>query len=616
MELHLTLVLLCAAAGALLLLGGLLRALRGRRRQLLQVRSYADAVERLQEIAAGISAKLGSGQQLLDELAIAAGQICDMSHVMICVLDKDPEGARVLRRVAAVRWPESYGLVFGLDKLSSIREAIDSSKPVFVSTRAPAGRSLELLHKQELESMALIPLLVEGKVIGLLSLCDARDHVTPTQERLAKLWGAQAAVILAHARLYDQAQAALTAQRQLTAQRERLSSITASIYAQNSFEETLKCIVQLVPSVLGVEGASVLMCQDAPQNLQIVACSPYSQGLVGQRIQVDAERMRQRFVHRCAGVVPSLSDLLGANLIWKSLPEVKSYVSVPLFHSDQRPLGLLIFLRHSSGPFTREQVELAQIVGARAGAAIENSRLHHQARVDARTNAMLLRELNHRVKNNLAGVAGLLEAADGDVSESSRPVLARLARRVRVMADAHQFFVAGVSAIGVTQLVEQVLASMGMAKTPAPRIELDLSAAACVQLRSDRAISLAMVLHELCYNALAHGCGVAGRLSIGGRLGAGVTPTLRLEVCDDGSASEPSGAADDAELSGAAGGAEHGGIAVAAAPSRTGIGLQLVRGLVGRELQGNFTLEPLLGGGTRAAVEFPLADDELRKMSS
>jgi two-component sensor histidine kinase len=527
------------------------------------------------------------------------------------VLDvQEPSGARVLRRVAAVHWPDNHGPTFVVSQLSSSREAVDQGRSFFVSTRAPAGQPLESLRRQGLESMALVPLLVEEKVIGLLSLCDARDHITPTQERLAKLWGAQAAVILAHARLYDQAQGALAAQRQLTAQRERLSSITATIYAQTSFDATLHTIVKLVPSVLGVEDASVLMCVDAPEDLLIVATSIPRTGLVGRRISADAGRMVQRFVQRKAGIVADVENLPKANEIWGAVPEVKSYISVPLFHSDQRPLGLLIFMRHTLGPFTHEQVELAEIVGARAGAAIENSRLHQQARAAARTNAMLLRELNHRVKNNLAGIAGLLEAADAEVSEASRPVLARLARRVRVMSDAHQLFVSGVAAITLAKLVEQVLASMAVPPLNGPRIELDLAAAANVQLRTDRAVSLAMVLHELSYNAIAHGCGAGGQLTLSARLNAGAKPIVAMEVKDDGAAAESDLAptAPDGDRDGA--------IALAVGPPRTGIGLHLVRGLVRRELHGTFTMTPLPGGGTCATVEFPLAEDELREQPS
>jgi signal transduction histidine kinase len=38
----------------------------------------------------------------------------------------------------------------------------------------------------------------------------------------------------------------------------------------------------------------------------------------------------------------------------------------------------------------------------------------------------------------------------------------------------------------------------------------------------------------------------------------------------------------------------------------TGTGLTLVRALVGRELRGRLSVEPIPGGGTIASVRFPL----------
>jgi signal transduction histidine kinase len=74
-----------------------------------------------------------------------------------------------------------------------------------------------------------------------------------------------------------------------------------------------------------------------------------------------------------------------------------------------------------------------------------------------------------------------------------------------------------------------------------------------------------------------------------------------IEVIDDGTSTqesnemEPIRSADDAPAT-----------ATLARGIRTGIGLQLVRGLVGRELHGTFSLREKPDGGTIATVEFPI----------
>lgn len=101
-----------------------------------------------------------------------------------------------------------------------------------------------------------------------------------------------------------------------------------------------------------------------------------------------------------------------------------------------------------------------------------------------------------------------------------------------------------------------------------------------------------MVIHELCYNAIVHGLGARGTLTI--RAGIPDGRNVVLDVIDNGTAGTPAGE-------------EEGGVATMAPPiASTGLGLRLVKGLVGRELHGKFTMRQRSDGGTIVTVEFPL----------
>ncbi len=288
-----------------------------------------------------------------------------------------------------------------------------------------------------------------------------------------------------------------------------------------------------------------------------------------------------------------------------------------MFRSDGRPLGFLTVIRRFAGDFTIEQITLAQLFAARAATALENARLHHQAVQDSQTKAMLLRELHHRVKNNLAGIVALLTMEESNVPEEARPTLSRLAQRIRVMARTHELFTGGVTAISLEELVNQVLASLSITRPPGIEIRMDFSDVRA-QLKTDRAVSLAMVLHELSYNALTHGLRDHGVLEFRARLLR--RTMLSIEISDNGAATAFSQAdtiydqTDPRRQSRPhiarttkSGGNGH---AVADEISRTGMGLQIVTGIVSRELHGQFRLEPIPTGGTRAVVEFPLTIEE------
>jgi two-component sensor histidine kinase len=135
------------------------------------------------------------------------------------------------------------------------------------------------------------------------------------------------------------------------------------------------------------------------------------------------------------------------------------------------------------------------------------------------------------------------------------------------------------------------------------RVELGTSK---VNLPPEQAISLAMALHELCYNAIVHGLGEAGgSVTLRTRLPA--EGRLAVDVIDTGRGlGEPSAAENGNGLDGGGNGNDEG--------RGTGIGLELVRGLVSRELRGNFSLNAApTGGGTVATVEFPVQGVRLER---
>ena len=130
---------------------------------------------------------------------------------------------------------------------------------------------------------------------------------------------------------------------------------------------------------------------------------------------------------------------------------------------------------------------------ARAAGAIENARLLEQTRHDADAKAMLLRELNHRVKNNLGSIITLLSLNEPEMSPAVRRWLDRAIDRIGTMARTHDLFVGGTNRVSLAQLVAQVIPSLSVLMPPTVELRTALSDVR-IMLRTDRAVSLAMVL--------------------------------------------------------------------------------------------------------------------------
>jgi len=201
-----------------------------------------------------------------------------------------------------------------------------------------------------------------------------------------------------------------------------------------------------------------------------------------------------------------------------------------------------------------------------------------------------IREIHHRVKNNLQTVAALLrlQARRLDVPEG-RAALEEAVRRVRAIAVVHDTLAQ--TADGPVDFDE---IADGLIATVADLAGAEMSADTVVpqrvgsfgQLPSAIATPLSLVLTELLQNALEHGLrGRDGRVVVGVRRSAGIDQQeIEIEVADDG-AGLPAG------------------FSLADSPR---LGLQIVRTLVEGDLRGRIELRARPDGGTSATLRIPV----------
>jgi PAS domain S-box-containing protein len=221
--------------------------------------------------------------------------------------------------------------------------------------------------------------------------------------------------------------------------------------------------------------------------------------------------------------------------------------------------------------------------------AEENARLLALSRKDALTQATLLHEVNHRVKNNLAAIIGLLyleqryrSAGDQAPYET---LVHDLTGRIQSLALVHDLLSAGAWApLPLAQLAERVLQGALALMPLQSHVQVSVRPSP-VQLTSKQASALGLILNELATNAFKHAAPAAGGLYLILDI-AQAHGNVRLEFSDNG----PGFPAD--VLNG----------------SRQNIGLHLIRNLTEHDLGG--TLDLSNRGGAVARLSFPAAPAE------
>lgn len=224
--------------------------------------------------------------------------------------------------------------------------------------------------------------------------------------------------------------------------------------------------------------------------------------------------------------------------------------------------------------------------GIRVGAAVV---VRDVTEVKRRDRALLskdatIREIHHRVKNNLQTVAALLRLqARRTQNEEAQQALTESVRRVTSIALVHDTLSMSVDEeVDLDEVVDRLVPILSDVATVGTPIVVDREGSLGV-FTAERATPMVMVMTELVQNAIEHAFdpGLPGRVTIRAERSA---RWLYIVVHDDGN-----GLPDGFELS-----------------TSDRLGLQIVRTLVAAELGGSLTLRNGPHGGTDATLRVPL----------
>ena len=206
-----------------------------------------------------------------------------------------------------------------------------------------------------------------------------------------------------------------------------------------------------------------------------------------------------------------------------------------------------------------------------------------RARRELESKMAMLREVHHRVKNNLQIIASLMRLQSRRTDNlETRAALKESVNRVLSVAVVHEFLSQNAQGmINVGEVARRIISqTQNSLIDPKRRIRLGVRGPD-VWLHSERATQCALVINELVQNAIEHG--LTDRQS----------GTVQIELVDLGErvsiivSDDGEGLPGDFDLD-----------------SHSNLGLRIARSMVERDLRGQFDLRSSPGDGTRARVHF------------
>jgi two-component sensor histidine kinase len=286
-------------------------------------------------------------------------------------------------------------------------------------------------------------------------------------------------------------------------QQELLAELGVLALQGTSFVEMLNHTVRVTAEGLGAEYCKVLEYIPADKRLLVRAGIGWGEGVVGHAT-VGADLASPAGYALQTGK-PVISNHLENEQRFRT-PQlliergIRRAMNV-ILQGDGSPFGVLEVDSRSEGEFSEKDIAFLQGAANILGMAIEQQQYQRKLQSALARHQILLKEVNHRVKNSLQVVSSMLHLqanAVGDQELSDR--LNEASTRISAVGRAYErlAYNADYENIDLVSYLREVIDDLKTAVAPC---KVQLEAPDEIQFAADRAILVALIINELVLNA-------------------------------------------------------------------------------------------------------------------
>jgi GAF domain-containing protein len=343
--------------------------------------------------------------ELLQALLERTRQILDVDTCAILLLDEETNEL-VARAALGIEEEVEQGVRIPVGAGFAGRIAAEK-RPVILDDVDHAHVLNPILREKGVESMLGVPLVVEGDVHGVLhvgSLVPRRFEESEVE--LLQLVADRAALAIEHARLYE-------AERAARERIEHVQAVTDAALAHLEIDELLRVLLPRIRDILHTDTCAVLLLDEQADELVARAALGIEEEVEqGVRIPLGAG-----FAGKVAAegrpLVIDVDKYEVYNPILRQ-KHIKSMIGVPLLVRGES-LGVLHVGTLTPRKFSRDEVELLQLVAERVAIAIERASLHEELIQLDQLKLNFVAIASHELRTPATSVYGVLKTlADRD----------------------------------------------------------------------------------------------------------------------------------------------------------------------------------------------------------
>jgi two-component sensor histidine kinase len=324
--------------------------------------------------------------------------------------------------------------------------------------------------------------------------------------------------------------------RQRIRQQEILAELGVASLARGPLQDLLDTAARMAAEGLEAELCKVLEYMPAENRLLLCAGVGWDPGLVGvASVGADLESPSGYALKTGKPVISNhleneerfrTSELLRDHGVRRAINVI--------LQGDGKPFGVLEVDSRSEGEFSEHDISFLQGAANILGMAIERERYERNLRDALERQKMLMQEINHRVKNSLQLVGSMFNL---QARKAKDPALVQALQeaygRVTAVARVHErLYLSG--DIGVVDLCAYLKAVCEDLQRVTADNRIVFEGDPGIEMNTDRAVLVAMLIGELVTNAAKHAYGVDAPGEVHVRVRRDGDNAVTISVRDDG----------------------------------------------------------------------------------
>ena len=319
---------------------------------------------------------------LLKKIVLVASEQVAAQYAALAVLDDEGElvdfvtiGMTDTQIEKMPHQPKGLGILGAL---------MDSDKPIRLTNMGDDPRSIGFPeHHPPMRSFLGVPILTANHQLGQIYLTNkiGEDAFSEEDEQIIQMLAGYAAAAIQNARLYGNLQDRDIALTQRSEDLTLLNDIAAVLVPTQGLDEIVHKTLALVMDYLNVEAGEIFLLDEESQTLRLVLHR-------GEAAEAFWTQSRFKVGEGVVGIVARENETLTSEDLSKDMRYVRAavveagfrqLVCLPLTSGDKM-IGVLGTAKRGDEPFDDRSIQLLNAVCNWAGLAIDNSRMHTDAR--------------------------------------------------------------------------------------------------------------------------------------------------------------------------------------------------------------------------------------------